>query len=159
MNFGITNLKISKMYRSTRNSISTNEIYIQGSEACRNYSKLTMKVKITSQHFLILLLIGISSNFISDFNILGNQTLLIICGGIIISVAISLLLVTWHYQSAFVAIRDKLASIEIDSGFGEFGVWSSHKAVRQKWDKLATIFPFLVMALIALIMICCGFIQ
>ncbi len=75
-------------------------LYEQGSEACRNYSRLTMQVRSLSQHVLIGAVIGLSVSTLKD----GGDTSLdfiFLCGGIVLGCFnVALALVDWHYQSA-----------------------------------------------------------
>lgn len=121
------------------------QLYKEGSEACRNYSRLTMQVRTLSQQVLIgaaialsVATLGVDPDSASPVVSLGY---VLLCGGLVLmGFGVALGLVDWHYQSAFTAIRDALAYME-----GAVpGPWRAHKCVRvAKWnDFVASYFPF-----------------
>lgn len=124
------------------------EQYHEGSAACRNYSKLTMQVRtLTVKLFLaggaalaalLAMTIGESDKNEMWANLLRG-------GGLVLQFAApALLLVCWHYQSAFEAIRDVLASIEHEAK--PHGPWVFHLRVRSGIaDLAATWLPFAVL--------------
>jgi hypothetical protein len=139
-------------------TVSLSEKYKEASEACRNYSNLTAKVRLLSQHVLLGYFVSLA---IFSGELLYNQSFesalqkmkpILICSGIaIILFAISLWLIDWHYQSAFTAIRNWLASEEMKSQTKKVvrGPWSSHKKVRTATnDGIASYMPFFILSIV-----------
>lgn len=121
------------------------DAYKEGSEACRNYSGLTMRVRTLA---VVVAAAAIAVPFTG--NLPNDKTKLAWeFGGIILAaVAISFWLVDWHYQSAFAAIRDSLAMLEAQHGVE--GPWRAHLRTRTRlWDHIASYVPFLLLGLIA----------
>ena len=119
--------------------------YDQGSEACRNYSRLTMRVRTISQQVLILGVVGISVLEVDESLQDKYPYALLFVGIALIVFAISLALVDWHYQSAFSVIRNQLARIECENEVS--GPWLGHLFVRTyKNDHFASYLPFVLLA-------------
>jgi len=118
--------------------------YTEGSESCRNYSRLTMRVRTLSQQVLILGAVGFLAALTEGKN-KDYQMGIMIFGGIALSVlAFSLSVVDWHYQSAFSMIRDSLAKLEVKSQIE--GPWRAHLSARtHKRDHVSSYLPFLLL--------------
>jgi len=130
--------------------------YEQGSEACQNYSRLTMTVRTLSQQIMAVSFVGFIAALSSKTNNL-NMSYLLGYGGIAVVIfSVSLLVVDWHYQSAFTAIRNALARLEVKVGI--VGPWRSHLIARtRKRDHLASYLPFLLLWLLGFIISGVGF--
>ena len=123
-------------------------VYTEGSEACRNYSRLTMKTRTLSQQVLILGVVGVGAAMSKEGSVIPPEILLIV-GIAFLLFSISLAFVDWHYQSAFTAIRNSLAVMEAKSHME--GPWRAHLGARtQLKDHVASYFPFLLLALASL---------
>ena len=122
------------------------ELYKQGSEACRNYSQLTMRTRTLSQQILAVSVVGLGAAIANKDISIGSQIFL--TGGVVLLVfSGSLFFVDWHYQSAFTAIRNSLAFIESRQPL--FGPWIAHLNVRTHFrDHIASYLPFLLLAIV-----------
>lgn len=118
------------------------EVYRQGSDACRNYSGLTMRTRTLSQQILAVAVVGLATAAVKGADVPG----ILLFGGVtLLAFAFSLLFVDWHYQSAFTAIRNTLASME--SKRGMVGPWLCHLNARTHFnDHLASYSPFVALA-------------
>lgn len=127
------------------------ESYVQGSEACRNYSNLTMRVRTLAQQALLAAAAGLGAAIIGRENIDYFFELMGVVGLLLVVFAVSLFFVDWHYQSAFTAIRNHLTTIEARHHVVELGTlkchdgpWTAHLSVRTKRrDHVANYLPFL----------------
>lgn len=127
-------------------------MYQEASATCRNYSMLTMRVRTISQSLLAVISLGIGTLYRSGFLNDDSQSdkfdwnaVLWVVGLIFVALAISLGLIDWHYQSAFSAIRDSLAKLEVQAKID--GPWRAHLRTRGRFeDQLASYFPFYFMA-------------
>jgi hypothetical protein len=133
-------------------ALYSSPLYSEGSEACRNYSRLTMRVRTLAQHVLIVYVIAISVAILSGkFGIeqgtnvyipILKGNVLMYAGLILGLFSVSLALVDWHYQSAFTAIRDALREMEGNL----YGPWKAHKRVRNsRNDFIASYVPFWIL--------------
>jgi len=114
------------------------ELYRQGSEACRNYSQLTQRTRTLA---LIATVAAVAAPLSRLVDATEINRLLLPAGVLLMLVALSLGLVDWHYQSAFQAIRNVLARIEF--ALGVVGPWRAHFTVRGSWrDFIASYLPF-----------------
>lgn len=127
------------------------EMYRQGSEACRNYSGLTMRVRTLSQQLLVIAVAGLATALANE-NIKPGEILhtqIFIAAGIaLVGLSFSLLVVDWHYQSAFTAIRNSLAFME-SRNYPFYGPWVAHFNTRTQFrDHIASYLPFHLLAII-----------
>lgn len=148
------------------------EAYGQGSDACRNYSQLTMQVRTLAQRVLLLSVAGLAVALLKSNNGGGTpdgagveggpvsiveatealisgpyQSVVLAVGVALVVFAFSLSLIDWHYQSAFTAIRDSLAKFELERDLD--GPWRAHAEVRKRpADHIATYAPFTTVALV-----------
>lgn len=129
------------------------ERYVQGSEACRNYSNLTMSVRTLAQQVSLAAAAGLAAALIGQERIEPFFSELMWVSGLVLTVfALSLFFVDWHYQSAFTAIRNHLATIEARHHLEEVealdchaGPWTAHLDARTQFkDHLASYVPFLL---------------
>ncbi|HSL83679.1 MAG TPA: NAD(P)-dependent oxidoreductase [Thermoanaerobaculia bacterium] len=128
------------------------ESYVQGSEACRNYSNLTMRVRTLAQQALLAAAAGLGAAVIGRENIEYFYDLMGVVGLLLVVFAVSLFFVDWHYQSAFTAIRNHLTTIEARHHVEELdrlechdGPWTAHLSVRTRFrDHVASYLPFLL---------------
>jgi protein-S-isoprenylcysteine O-methyltransferase Ste14 len=120
--------------------------YKQGSDACRNYSQLTMRTRTLAQQILATATVALGVATATSEIQGWNRAEIFIAGGVVLlALAFSLLFVDWHYQSAFTAIRNSLAYIESRQPVA--GHWLSHLNVRTQFkDHIASYFPFLLLA-------------
>lgn len=119
------------------------EMYKQGSEACRNYSRLTMKTRTLSQQVLIVSVVGLSA-VIANKDVPSRHEIVLIGGIALLAFSVSLTFVDWHYQSAFTAIRNALACIEYTIKLP--GPWRAHLGERTQFkDHVASYLPFLLL--------------
>lgn len=116
-------------------------MYKDGSEACRNYSRLTMQARTLLQQVFG---VGGAGAVVVVITYPGISSWLYILAGIVLMVfAVSLAMVDWHYQSAFSAVRNALARLEQEWAKGGRGPWTAHLEVRQEWkDHVASLTPF-----------------
>ena len=125
-------------------NLSPEEIkaYEEGSASCRNYSQLTMRVRTLSQQVMVLAIAALVAALAPEEG-KWNKEDVMQYGGVAISLfALSLLVVDWHYQSAFSAIRNAMAELESKAGIE--GPWRAHLRARtQKRDHVASYLPFL----------------
>lgn len=133
------------------------DLYKEGSEVCRNYSRLTMQVRTLTQQVLMATVAAVAVAILAkgtlsdqvDHTFLGY---ILLCTGIVLgSFSASLALIDWHYQSAFTAIRDALVELEKDAELIH-GPWQAHKKVRTSPDDfIASYVPFWFLSGIGLI--------
>lgn len=120
------------------------EFYKQGSEACRNYSNLTMRVRTLAEQILGVSVVGLAA-YLKTGDSAELDDRVILAGGLtLVILAISLGFIDWHYQSAFSAIRDSLAKAEAERKLG--GPWRAHLSVRTRLkDHVASYLPFILL--------------
>lgn len=138
-------------------------LYREGSEACRNYSNLTMQVRTLAQQVLIGGVIALSVATLGlEFTEAGAAEasmrfmayVLTFGGMILICFGVGLAFVDWHYQTAFTVMRDTLAYMEEK----QVGPWRAHWCVRRRQpDYLASYVPFLILCAIGLAAMIAGF--
>jgi hypothetical protein len=127
-------------------------LYEQGSEACRNYSGLTSRARTFAQ---LIAVAAIGAPFASGLAMGQRPVVLQVGGAMLCVVAIGLGLIDWHYQSAFAAIRDRLANMEAWHKCN--GPWRSHLSVRTGFaDHIASYIPFFLLALLGIVGIVWG---
>jgi hypothetical protein len=124
-------------------------LYREGSEACRNYSRLTMQTRTLSQQILVVGVVGLSAAVASKEAFRRPE--IVLTGGLaLVAFAVSLAFVDWHYQSAFTAIRNSLAEIEHELEL--MGPWRAHLAERTHVkDHVASYVPFILLCIIGCI--------
>ena len=86
------------------------ELYRQGSEMCRQYSKLTMGVRTLSQQILIGYTVGVGVT-LSKVEVADRGPILALSGGVLILFAAALWTLNRHHSTAFVEIRDEVLSV------------------------------------------------
>lgn len=129
--------------------LHNSDFYREGSDACRNYSRLTMQVRTLSQNVLIAYLVGLGIAYrtLSTDGESGFAHILWTTGFVLVLFSISLAVVNWHYQSAFEAIRDNLKRLEENANL--VGPWRVHQLVRGgRKDAYAQFAPFVISAFI-----------
>ncbi len=130
-------------------------IYQEGSEACRNYSQLTMRVRTLALQVLGVMVVGAGAIFSTKEGLCHIFKILFSSGIIMVILAISFWYVDWHYQSAFTSIRNCLARLEHENGMD--GPWKYHLQVRGGFnDHLASYLPFLFLILLGFLGIYLG---
>ncbi len=133
------------------------EAYKQGSEACRNYSQLTMRTRTLSQQILGASAVGLATALATPRIAQGARAEIFVAAGfILLAFAFALLFVDWHYQSAFTAIRNSLAFMESRQPI--LGPWIAHLNARTHFnDHIASYFPFLLLAALGCVSLVRGF--
>ncbi|MFT3686388.1 MAG: hypothetical protein QM783_15950 [Phycisphaerales bacterium] len=136
-------------------------LYGQGSECCRNYSKLTMQVRTLAAGILAASAFGVSSIIVQSIargvgtipQIAGP--LLAVGGFVLVVFAVMLWLVNWHFSDAFRAMRDFLNSLErsraaiVAELTEHVGVWDAHARARTRVDdEIASTGPFVALGLL-----------
>lgn len=139
----------------TQKQIATDferQMYIEGSAACRNYSTLTMGVRTLSKQLLIAYAAGLAAFWVycGKGGNAEQDTIhwTVFWSGVVLTVfALSLMLVGWHYQSAFTAMRSSLAGLESTFAPGIAGPWTAHRVARTPLrDWCSSYCPFLFIA-------------
>jgi hypothetical protein len=124
-------------------AINVSHVYEAGSEACRNYSRLTLQTRTLSQQVLVAGTIGLAAAIASK-EASDRPWIIFGSGVVLILFSVSLGFVDWHYQSAFTAIRNSLARIEHQQEFD--GPWTAHLSARTEFkDHVASYMPFLLL--------------
>lgn len=122
------------------------EAYKQGSDACRNYSGLTMRIRTLAQQILAVSVVGFAAAMSEAVNITNLDMLFGVGGVTLLILTTSLTLVDWHYKTAFTAIRDSLAELEQQEGL--YGPWQAHLETRTRFkDHIASAMPFLFLGI------------
>lgn len=134
---------------SDRSLLDECEMYRQGSEACRNYSKLTMRVRTLSQQILAVGVAGLGTALAKEGITPDIRAQIFIAAGVaLVALSFSLLVVDWHYQTAFTGIRNSLAFMETRNR-PFFGPWIAHFNTRTQFkDHIASYLPFHLLAII-----------
>ncbi len=90
-----------------RPALSISELYKQGSECCRTYSELTMKVRTLAQQIVIGYAVGLGI-FLSrtSWPSVLLEAVLLGAGVLLVLFAAGLWALNQHYSKAFEAIRD-----------------------------------------------------
>ncbi len=118
--------------------------YEQGAEACRNYSQLTSRARTFAQ---LIAAAAVTVPFATGLAPDQRHLVFQLGGAILCTVAVGLCLIDWHYQSAFTAIRNRLANMEAYHGC--VGPWRAHLSVRTGVaDHIASYIPFYLLALL-----------
>lgn len=159
--------------------MSREEMYREGSECCRNYSKLTMQVRTHVGLLMLGYAVGIGtmgSNWLSHsvaptgpglINLLHSLPrqagLVLLFGGVALFLfAVSLWTVNWHFSTAFRAMRDVICELEPAKPIrgcscSDGGPWRAHKRAREPLaDTIAWNLPFGVLAVIAAVSVVAG---
>lgn len=130
------------------------DCYREGSEACRNYSTLTMRVRTLTLALLLGLSVSIAVYAGGEKGATPRLSIEMIGGiaGLLIFLfATTLMAVGWHFQSAFEAVRDSLVEMELRAKI-DYGPWTMHKLVRSRQrDAWATLAPYTVVGLIGVV--------
>ena len=117
------------------------EAYKQGSETCRNYSRLISPVRTIIITFVSAAIGAVTLKW-DDMS--DRVSVLMIAGTATSFMGIVLLLIDWHFQSAFEAIRDTNAITEAKQGVK--GPWLAHFKVREPVSVfLASYLPLLLL--------------
>ena len=141
-------------YKTESNDRWQAELYKQGSEACRNYSQLTMRTRTLSQEVLLVSVVGLSA-VITKVDASAWPQIVLAAGIALLPFSVSLAFVDWHYQSAFSAIRNFLADIEVSHK--QNGPWRAHLKERTHFkDHIASYGPFLLLSAIGCLAIMVG---
>ncbi|MCR9243847.1 MAG: hypothetical protein NXI31_02365 [bacterium] len=139
--------------------------YAEASDACRNYSDLTLKSRTLGQQIMlgysVAIGITLSRSAIKDPQL---GTILVIGGCVLLALSIPLHAVTRHYANAFWAMRNWLAAYERlryepTGGEANFGPWHAHKTSREKRmfsDGWSTNLPFGALVALAIASIVAG---
>lgn len=127
------------------------ESYKQGSEACRNYSNLTMRVRTLTQQIFGASVVGLAAylNTRKSPTLVFPDPVFIIGGITLVFLAVALGFVDWHYQTAFSAIRDSLAKAEARHNRKGPWPWRAHLSVRTNFkDHIASYLPFVLLGVV-----------
>lgn len=160
-------------------AVTPPEMYREGSECCRNYSKLTMQVRTLASYLMMAYAVGIGtmgsqwlstrqpvpgSGLVGIVRTLPAQAglVLLFAGLALVLFAFSLWTVNWHYSKAFVAMRNVISQFEPPSGMlaasrQDGGPWRAHERIRRPWkDAVAWNVPFLALGVIGAISVWAG---
>jgi hypothetical protein len=134
--------------------LDANTIYIQGSEACRNYSCLTKDVRLVGARAPLVLLVPLGAALLDNSKLnIGTDGFSILLGGagfVLAIVSIGVALVDWHYQSAFEAIRDQMRTHESAANV-EGWATVHYKERHHQGEILASYLPFWIWTAVGLI--------
>ena len=133
------------------------ELYRQGSECCRNYSDLTMKVRTLAQQVMLAYSLGIALVLTKGDRI---GALLFGAGIILILFSSALWILNLHYSLSFTGIRnDCLRRLESEL-LGEsetLGPWEAHSRAQAAWVRVAAWnWPYLVLVIVGLLTMLLG---
>lgn len=141
------------------------ELYRQGSECCRNYSNLTMRVRTLAQQVLLAYAVGVGLLLTRGKEI---GALLFGAGIILILFSSALWILNLHYSLSFTGIRNDclrkleanvLEAVETDKTDKPIAVgpWEAHAHAQPAWVRVAAWhWPYLVLVFVGLLTMLLG---
>lgn len=141
-------------------------LYEQGSECCRTYSQLTMRVRTLAQQVMLAYVVGIGLILTRGTTGNGDEgdatALVLFIAGIVLSLFSTVLwALNQHYSIAFTRIRNEsLRPIEqelLKPNETLRGPWESHAFKRPEWLRVASWhWPYVVLILVSLLTMIVG---
>jgi hypothetical protein len=130
----------------TANTVTRKDWYKYGSEACKQYSQLTMNIRTLAQQLVLAYAVGMGIVISKGPSGLPTTESSEFCpisvwaGAILIIFAFVLYVLNRHHSSAFRTIRDdclrRLEGDERGEDHEPIGPWAAHARARERWQEL-----------------------